>query len=144
MAEEKVPTVWVFLLWWPSLVFLGTHHIPATIIPFVNLGIVGESVMPITLLAFSVMRASIIESLDSYFLQTMPDNERCVFSDLAEFLFWHILPHSWRTFCAHPRLRCDLRSATSGQIMAPLYHTWASCVSYGLCNAHTRNHSLVC
>lgn len=52
----------------------------------------------------------------------MPDNEQSVFSDLAELLFWHILPHSWRTFCAHPRLRCDLRSATSGQIIAPVYH----------------------
>lgn len=60
-SRRKVPTVWVFLLWWSALVFLGTQHIPVTIVLFVKLGIVAESVMLITLLAFSVMHASIIE-----------------------------------------------------------------------------------
>lgn len=58
----------------------------------------------------------------------------------------------WRSFCFdtsslnHGGLLCLLGSATFTQIIAPVfiapvYHTWASCVSYGLCNIHTCNHS---
>lgn len=80
----------------------------------VNPGIVGEPVMPIALLAFSVMQV--------YHISLDLDNEQRPFSDLADiFVLTHppSLTHQ-RTFCVRPRPRRDLKSATSGQITAGL------------------------
>lgn len=75
MAEEKVPTVWVF----PFVTALSslpgnTLHSNQQLI--VNPGIVGEPVMPIALLAFSVMH--------EYHISLDPDNEQRPFIGLAD------------------------------------------------------------
>lgn len=63
-------------------------------------------------------------SLDLYFCKQGLIMSGVFSAILAALLFWHIPSRLWRTFCAHPRLRYDLRSATSGQITTPTCHTW--------------------
>lgn len=78
----------------------------------VNPGIVGEPVMPIALLAFSVMH--------EYHISLDLDNKQRPFSDLADIFVLKHPPSLTKDLLCPSMPRRDLKSATSGQITTGL------------------------
>lgn len=102
----------------------------------VNPGIVGEPVMPIALLAFSVMH--------EYHISLDLDNKQRPFSDLADIFVLTHPPSLTKDLLCPSMPRRDLKSATSGQITTGLPLMGLSRVSAVFYATWPSYHSLPC